>query len=127
MKEANQRLLNEAAEHINKQGRKSGGCGNCYYTLENMGDDGIDLHCALWPLISDYDSQMESGSFSDLLEYSDKLVDWAKDVNPGLADAIQSAHDTTSDHTDTEFLQDFNGAIRDVAVRYGLEVPAVSA
>ncbi len=127
MTEANQRLLNEAAEHINQQGTKSGSDSECYYSSESHGYRETVLHCALWPAIDVYDDEMEEGSFGDLLNFEHGVKDWALNVTPGLADAIQSAHDNATDQSDAAFLQDFNYSIRSTAGRFGLEVPAVSA
>ena len=127
MTTANQRLLNESAEHINQQGCQSTGDGGCLYTFEVS--DGRTIHCALWPAIDVYHEGMEETSFQDLLMYDDGIKDWARDIDPGFADAIQSAHDHSNcyDLNDREFLNEFNEGIRLIASRYSLKVPAVSA
>ena len=118
--EANQRLFNEAWNHITAQGAPSTTVGvGCAYRGSG------DLSCAFAPAIEEYHDFMESKGAATLLdEYSEYLHPWVRECDYTLANDVQRAHDDPAFEVEGDaFVAAFQAEMRDIAKTYGLEVP----
>lgn len=117
---SNQNLFDAALAHIRKQGCQAGSTNNCgNFSCKYRDDDGNG--CAFAPAIKTYHPDLECRLADELiLDYKERLHDWAANCDPQIAKNIQHCHDSYDDENDGDFVKYFETKMQTVAQRHGL-------
>lgn len=127
--EANQRLINEAHAHVNRNGRPS--FKGTYPKIQCIYSGiGCAFSPAIKPEYRENADDLSLGAAGIIDTHSHILQDWAKYVHPLIADLVQDCHDgclgycnfLDPDVTDS-FTEEFNKRLRQLCESEGYKFP----
>ena len=130
-KQEMQDLLNRSVQHIRQQGKPSLRHPDRPDDRQCVYRSPLGLSCAAAPFIVDYDARMDDGDLAG--SWSKSFTgNWERHLDPlavkhqNFVRKLQRCHDLAADDR-SRFLERYEENIADLAIEFGLDVPAAAA